>query len=105
MYFEHNHNIWIFQYIGNTENPGIIPLSLHLFFASIEDQLLPDAIIKPEKFTDVIILNDNDKRREAELKEQLISSYDQEVYLLYISLKWILCALFHHTFHFVSNVV
>lgn len=67
------------MFLGNADNPGIIPLSLHLFFASIEDQLLDKVFFKPDKFSGVIALNENEIKKELEIKEQLLSACNQEV--------------------------
>lgn len=66
-------------FLGNADNPGIIPLSLHLFFASIEDQLLDKVFFKPDKFSGIIALNESEIKKELEIKERLLSACNQEV--------------------------
>ncbi|GFT81730.1 kinesin-like protein KIF20A [Nephila pilipes] len=63
---------------GDENNPGIIPLAMHLFFGSTEHQLMDGLSVKPEKFSDIIVLKDNEKVQELRLKEELLKISDQE---------------------------
>ena len=66
--------------IGNSENPGIIPLSLKLYFAVTEKQLMKEIMVKPHMYSDVIQLSEAEKAKELSTKERLLSLYDEEVY-------------------------
>ncbi|GIY42826.1 kinesin-like protein KIF20A [Caerostris darwini] len=63
---------------GDETNPGIIPLSMHLFFGSIEHQLMKEVCVKPDKFSDIFVLKDNERTEEIRLKEELMHISEQE---------------------------
>lgn len=69
----------VFNISGDEANPGIIPLAMRLFFASIKHQLLEGISVKPEKFADILMLDDKEADNEVRLKEQLIQLSEQEV--------------------------
>ncbi|XP_055939751.1 kinesin-like protein KIF20B isoform X1 [Argiope bruennichi] len=63
---------------GNEANPGIIPLAMHLFFGCIESQLMNDICVKPDKFSDTVVLNDSERTQEYRLKEELLRLVDHD---------------------------
>ncbi|CAL1271646.1 unnamed protein product [Larinioides sclopetarius] len=63
---------------GNEANPGIIPLAMHLFFGCIEKQLMDEICVKPEKFCDIVVLNDRERVQELRLKEELLRLVDND---------------------------
>ncbi|GFS29802.1 kinesin-like protein KIF20A [Trichonephila inaurata madagascariensis] len=63
---------------GDENNPGIIPLAMHLFFGAIEHQLMDGLSVKPEKFSDIVILKDSERVQELRLKEELLKISCQE---------------------------
>lgn len=65
--------------IGNSENPGIIPLSLKLYFAVTEKQLMKEILVKPHMYTDVIQLSEVERQKEWSSRKRVLSLYDEEV--------------------------
>lgn len=68
---------------GNSENPGIIPLSFKLYFAVAEKQLMREISVKPHMYSEVIQLSEAEKLKELSTRERLLSSYDEEVGYFY----------------------
>lgn len=71
---------------GNEANPGVIPLAMRLFFASIKHNLIDGISVKPDKFADIRELTDKEVDKEVQLKEQLIQQSEQEV--IYVLLNY-----------------
>jgi kinesin family protein 20 len=82
-YFSFNQNFTILNYgttdagksysmFGSIAEPGIIPRSIKLIYSAFNCTLFP--LFKPDRFNNVISINENERVFEAELKEAFLAS-------------------------------
>lgn len=70
--------MFLFFYIGNSNDPGIIPRTLVLVFNSLNNKLMAQCKYKPDKVIAAHILDEKLMENEEEIRNNILNNWSND---------------------------